>query len=64
MLATLLVSSGIRFCEAIGLQPDDFDFDAGVLEVALSVVKVSRAHHPQGKPSWSATTRRTGRRGG
>ena len=28
VLATLLVSSGIRFCEAIGLQPDDFDFDA------------------------------------
>jgi integrase len=51
VLATLLVSSGIRFCEAIGLQPDDFDFDfdAGVLEVARSVVKVSRAHHPQGK---------------
>ena len=49
VLATLLVSSGIRFCEAIGLQPDDFDFDAGVLEVARSVVKVSRSHHPQGK---------------
>jgi len=49
VFATLLVSSGIRFCEAIGLQPDDFDFDACVLEVARSVVKVSRAHHPQGK---------------
>lgn len=49
VLGTLLVSSGIRFCEAIGLQPDDFDFEAGVLEVARSVVKVSRAHHPQGK---------------
>ena len=49
VLATLLVSSGIRFCEAIGLQPDDFDFDACVLEVARSVVKVSRRHHPQGK---------------
>ena len=23
-----LVSSGIRFCAAIGLQPDDFDFEA------------------------------------
>jgi integrase len=43
------VSSGIRFCEAVGLQPDDFDFDAGILEVARSVVKVSRQHHPQGK---------------
>jgi integrase len=49
VLATLLVSSGIRFCEAIGLQPDDFDFDACVLEVARSVVKVSRRHHPEGK---------------
>jgi integrase len=49
VFATLLVSSGIRFCEAIGLQPDDFDFDMSVLEVARSVVKVSRDHHPQGK---------------
>jgi site-specific recombinase XerD len=61
VLATLLVSSGIRFCEAIGLQPDDFDFDACVLEVARSVVKVSRRHHPRGRRSWCATTRRTGR---
>jgi hypothetical protein len=29
--------------------PADFDFEAGVLEVARSVVKVSREHHPQGK---------------
>ena len=49
VLATLLVSSGIRFCEAIGLRPEDFDFDACVLEVARSVVKVSRQHHPEGK---------------
>jgi integrase len=49
VLATLLVSSGIRFCEAIGLQPDDFDFDTCVLEVARSVVQVSREHHPHGK---------------
>ena len=47
--STLLVSSGIRFCEAIGLRPADFDFDICVLEVARSVVKVSREHHPQGK---------------
>jgi integrase len=49
VFSTLLVSSGLRFCEAIGLQPDDFDFEAGILEVARSVVKVSREHHPQGK---------------
>jgi integrase len=49
VFSTLLVSSGIRFCEAIRLQPADFDFEAGVLEVARSVVKVSRRHHPQGK---------------
>jgi integrase len=49
VFSTLLMSSGIRFCEAIGLQPDDFDFDTGILEVARSVVKVSREHHPQGK---------------
>jgi integrase len=42
VLSTLLVSSGLRCCEAIGLQPAD-------LEVARSVVKVSRKHHPQGK---------------
>jgi integrase len=39
----------MRFCEAIGLRPADFDFEAGILEVARSVVKVSRQHHPQGK---------------
>jgi len=49
VFSTLLVSSGVRFCEAIGLLPADFDFDAGILEVARSVVKVSRQHHPQGK---------------
>jgi integrase len=49
VFSTLLVSSGIRFCEAIGLQPADFDFEAGILEVARSVVKVSRQHHLQGK---------------
>jgi integrase len=49
VFSTLLVSSGIRFCEAIGLQPDDFDFEAGILEVGRSVVKVSRQHHPRGK---------------
>jgi integrase len=46
---TLLVSSGLRFCEAIGLRPGDFDFDACVVEVARSVVKVPREHHPQSK---------------
>jgi integrase len=51
VFSTLLVSSGMRFCEAIGLQPTDFDFEAGILEVARSVVKVSREHHPQGKTS-------------
>ena len=40
---------GIRFCEAVGLQPADFDFDAGTLEVTRSVVKASCQHHPQGK---------------
>ena len=49
VFSTLLVSSGMRFCEAIGLEPEDFDFEAGILEVARSVVKVSREHHPQGK---------------
>jgi integrase len=49
VFSTLLVSSGLRFCEAIGLRPMDFDFDACMLDVARSVVKVSRQHHPQGK---------------
>jgi integrase len=49
VFSTLLVSSGMRFCEAIGLKPNDFDFEAGILEVARSVVKVSRQNHPQGK---------------
>ena len=49
MFSTLLVSSGLRFCGAIGLLPSDFDFEAGILEVARSVIKVSRQYHPQGK---------------
>jgi integrase len=49
VFSTLLVSSGIRFCEAIGLRPVDFGFEAAILEVARSVVKVARQHHPQGK---------------
>jgi integrase len=49
VFSTLLVSSGLRFCEAIGLRPVEFDFDLCILEVARSVVKVSREHHPQGK---------------
>ena len=43
------VSSGLRFCEAIGLQPEDLDLDEGIPELARSVVKVSPKHHPQGK---------------
>jgi integrase len=46
------VSGGIRFCEAIGLQAADFDFEAAILEVARSVVKVSRQHHPRARRSW------------
>lgn len=49
VFATLMVSSGVRFCEAIGLRPDDFDFGACLLEVGRSVVQVSRKHHPEGK---------------
>jgi integrase len=49
VFSTLLVSSGMRFCEAIGLEPDDFDFEAGIRKFGRSVVKVSRQHHPQGK---------------
>jgi integrase len=49
LFSTLLVSSGVRFCEGIGLEPNDVDFDQCILEVARSVVKVSREHHPQGK---------------
>jgi integrase len=49
MFSTLLVSSGVRICEAIGLVPQDLDFDTCILDVTRSVVKVSREHHPQGK---------------
>lgn len=49
VFSTLMVSSGVRFCEAIGLRPGDFDFGACLLEVTRSVVKVSRKHHPDGK---------------
>jgi hypothetical protein len=49
VFSTLLVSSGMRFCKVIGLQPADLDFEAGILEVTRSVVKVSREHHPRGK---------------
>jgi integrase len=49
VLATVLVSSGIRPCEAWGLRPEDFDFDADAIDVMQSVVAVSREHHPEGK---------------
>jgi integrase len=49
VLATVLVSSGIRPCEARALRPQDFDFDAGVIKVERSIVSVSREHHPEGK---------------
>jgi integrase len=49
VFSTLLVSSGLRFCEAIALRPMDSDFEACMLEVSRSIVKVSREHHPQGK---------------
>ena len=64
VFSTLLVSSGIRFCETVGLQPADFDFEADILEVARSVVKVSRQHHPKGKTFRCATTPRTARPAG
>jgi integrase len=49
VFSTLLVSSGLRFCEAAGLRPMDLDFGTCILEVGRSIVKVSRKHHPQGK---------------
>jgi integrase len=64
VFSTLLVSSGLRFCEAIALRPTDFDFDFDfdrcILEVARSIVKVSREHHPRARRSWYGSTRRTG----
>lgn len=49
VFSTLLVSSGLRFCEATSLRPMDLNFDTRILEVSRSIVKVSRKHHPQGK---------------
>jgi integrase len=49
VFATVLVSSGIRPCEAKGLRPEDFDFAASVIKVNRSIVSVSREHHPEGK---------------
>jgi integrase len=49
VFATVLVSSGIRPCEARGLRPEDFDFGASVIKVNRSVVSVSRENHPDGK---------------
>jgi hypothetical protein len=64
VFSTPLVSSGIRFREAVGLQPADSDFAAGILEVARSVVRASREHHPQGKTflvrDYTKTARRVG----
>jgi integrase len=49
VFSTLLVSSGLRLCEATGLQSADFDFDTCIFDVTRSVVKMSREHHPRGK---------------
>jgi hypothetical protein len=45
VFSTLLVSSGIRFCEAIGLRPDDFDFEAGILRVSAALGAVWSITH-------------------
>lgn len=52
VFSTLLVSSGLRFCEAIGLQPADFAFEAGILEVTRSVVKGSLPAAAHAAVSW------------
>jgi site-specific recombinase XerD len=46
VFSTLMMSSGMRLCEAIALRPSDFDFDRYTVEIAQSVVKVSRKNHP------------------
>ena len=43
VFSTLPVSSGLQFCEAIRLQPDDFDFEAGILRRASVSGRVASA---------------------
>ena len=48
VLARLGVSTGARLCELISFIPDDFDFDADMLDVRRSTVEVTARYHPTG----------------
>ena len=48
VLARLGVSTGARLCELISFIPDDFDFDADMLDVRRSTVEVTSRYHPTG----------------
>jgi integrase len=48
VLARLGLSTGARLCELISFIPDDFDFDADMLDVRRSTVEVTSRYHPTG----------------
>jgi integrase len=48
LFAEYIISTGVRFCEAISFQEGDLDYDTGMLTVCRSTVEVSRQFHPTG----------------
>jgi integrase len=48
LFAEYLISTGVRFCEAISAQEGDLDYASGMLSVRRSTVEVARQFHPAG----------------
>jgi integrase len=48
LFAEYIISTGVRFCEAISFQEGDLDYETGMLTVCRSTVEVARQFHPTG----------------
>ena len=48
LFAEFIISTGVRFCEAISFQEGDLDYETGMLTVCRSTVELTRQFHPTG----------------
>lgn len=48
LFAEYIISTGVRFCEAISFQEGDLDYDTSMLNVCRSTVEVAKQFHPTG----------------
>jgi site-specific recombinase XerD len=59
LFAEFIVSTGVRFCEAISFQEGDLDYGTGMLTVCRSTVEVARQFHRPAAASSLGRTPRT-----